>query len=267
MKFSDPEYFVFPRQGLDLTSLPLVSIVMPVYNAVDHLKYSIDSVLAQTHGNWELLIVIDCKSSDASLEIARRMALSDIRIQVITSDLCTDVSSNRNKAIEEAKGQFVAFLDSDDIWLPEKLAYQVSFMEVKKVNISYHSFDVINEDGGIKGPRRQAKYRVGYRDLLKNNCMGCLTVMVRRSFIKDKRMKNIHHEDLHFWLQLLQEGGYAFPIKETLAQYRIRKNSLSENKIQCAIWRWQLYRHLKLSVIASMYYMVLYTVFAIKKRV
>lgn len=246
---------------------PLVSIVTPAYNAQPHLQCAIDSVLAQTYPNWELLLVVDAKSFDATAEIARQASKQDQRIKVIQSPDCNSLSANRNKAIDLAQGDFVAFLDSDDRWLPNKLGQQLSIMRNSKIDISYHSFSVINEQGDPCGPTRLAKYEVGFQDLLKNNCIGCLTVMVSRKFISTKRMNEVRHEDLDFWLQLLQDGGTAKPITTTLAEYRIRKNSVSENKLKCAVWRWQLYRRIGLPIYKSIYYMFLYVVFAFYKRV
>lgn len=246
---------------------PLVSIITPAYNSEKYLSAAINSVVAQTYSNWELLLIVDSKSSDNTLNIATEASRTDSRIKVVQDPSCRSLNTNRNKGLDLALGTYIAFLDSDDRWLPPKLATQVAAMLDRKLDISYHSFEVIDEDGAHCGPVRHAKYDVGYNDLLKNNCIGCLTVMVRKEFIGTKRMYDIRHEDLHFWLQLLQEGGTASPLSKPLAEYRVRKNSVSENKFQCAIWRWQLYRKLGLSKIQSLYYMLLYIVFAVYKRI
>lgn len=247
-------------------SEPLVSIVTPAYNAQLFLQNTIDSVLSQTYKNWELLIVVDIKSKDSTAEIAARARDNDPRIKVIQTPECKSLSANRNIAIDLAQGKFVAFLDSDDKWLPNKLEIQVRAMLEKKLDISYHSFSVINENGQPCGPTRIAKYDVGFQDLLKNNCIGCLTVMVSKEFVSNKRMNEVRHEDLDFWLQLLKEGGTAKPISTPLAEYRIRKDSVSENKLKCAVWRWQLYRKIGIPLHKSTYYMMLYIVFALYKR-
>lgn len=246
---------------------PLVSIVTPAYNAQSFLQLTIDSVLDQTYSNWELLVVVDSKSKDSTAQIAEVASQQDQRIKVIQSPDCKSLSANRNKAIDLAQGDYIAFLDSDDRWLPNKLDIQVNTMLKNNLDISYHSFAVINESGAPCGPTRIAKYDVGFQDLLKNNCIGCLTVMVKKAFINSQRMKEVRHEDLDFWLQLLKDGGTAKPITTPLAEYRIRKNSVSENKLQCAIWRWRLYRNIGLSLHKSAYYMILYVIFAFYKRV
>lgn len=258
--------FMNSTPGL-LQQEPLVSIVTPAYNAEMYLAEAIDSVIAQTYQNWEMLIVIDNKSSDKTQLIAEAASQKDSRIKVIKDSLCSSVSANRNRAIEEANGTFIAFLDSDDRWLPKKLELQIQMMVEQSINISYHSFDIIGENGQNKGTTRLAKYDVNYHDLLKNNCMGCLTVVARRSFIHNTRMMQIRHEDLHFWLQLLQGGHHAKPMPQSLAEYRIRKDSISENKLKCAVWRWQLYRHLGVSIPKALYLMVLYVLFALNKRI
>nr|BFD66467.1 glycosyltransferase family 2 protein [Bdellovibrio sp. HAGR004] len=254
------------RSGDQLTP-PLVSIITPAYNSEKYISSVIDSVLAQTYSNWELLIIVDAKSKDRTSEIATKASQQDSRIKVVLDPECNSLSANRNKGLDLAQGLYIAFLDSDDRWLPSKLSTQVQEMQNGQLQISYHSFAVIDEEGHTCGPNRQAKYDVSYHDLLKNNCIGCLTVMAHRDFIKNKRMHEVRHEDLHFWLQLLEDGGTAKPIQIPLAEYRIRKNSVSENKIQCAIWRWQLYRKLNLPFYKRAYYMTLYIFFAVYKRI
>ncbi|MBX2989403.1 MAG: glycosyltransferase family 2 protein [Bdellovibrionaceae bacterium] len=245
---------------------PLVSIVTPAYDAEAYLPEAIESVLAQSYQNWEMLIVVDCKSKDRTKHIAEAARGKDPRIKIITGPECKSVVDNRNHAIDQAQGEFIAFLDADDRWLPNKLRTQINVMLKDRLNISYHSFNVIDEKSRACGPIRTAKYAVGYEDLLKNNCMGCLTVIVRRDFIKEKRMRDVHHEDLHFWLQLLEEGESATPIKGVLAEYRIRQNSLTESKLRSALWRWQLYRHLGMTRLKAAFYMLFYALFAVNKR-
>lgn len=247
---------------------PLVSIITPAHNSELFLEDAINSALAQTYKNWEMLIVVDTKSTDATLAIAQNASTQDSRIKVLQNEDCHSISFNRNFAIDNSLGEYIAFLDSDDRWLPEKLAKQVAAMENESANISYHSFRVIDVDGAKCGPTRRAKYSVGYKDLLKNNCMGCLTVMVRRSFIKDQRMEAIRHEDLHFWIKLLHDSNsLAIPVTTTLAEYRVRDQSISSNKIKSAFWRWCLYRKLEIPPAKAIYYLSLYSLLAAWKRI
>lgn len=245
---------------------PLVSIITPAYNAQPFLQDTIDSVLAQTYQNWELIIVVDIKCKDDTAKISLEAGAKDSRIKVVQDQECNSLSANRNKAIDLANGYYIAFLDSDDRWLPSKLETQVKAMQERNMDISYHSFSVIDEKGLRCGPTRLAKYDVGFNDLLKNNCIGCLTVMVKKDFVSSHRMKDVRHEDLDFWLQLLRDGALAMSINVPLAEYRIRKSSVSKNKLKCAVWRWQLYRHLGISTPRSFYLMLLYALFAVKKR-
>lgn len=267
MRINDSSNNAVKYNTVESLAEPLVSIITPAYNAQPFLQYAIDSVLAQTYKNWELLLVIDTKCNDSTAVIAKEASEKDQRVKAIQSPECKSLSANRNKAIDIAQGEFIAFLDSDDRWLPNKLEIQVKTMLKNKLDISYHSFAVINENGQPCGPMRVAKYDVGFKDLLKNNCIGCLTVMVKRKFVSSRRMQEVRHEDLDFWLQLLKDGGTAKPIQTPLAEYRVRKNSVSENKIKCAVWRWQLYRKIGIPLHKSAYYMFLYVIFAFYKRV
>jgi teichuronic acid biosynthesis glycosyltransferase TuaG len=250
------------------SSTPLVSIVTPVYNAERFLEATIRSVLAQNYQNWELLLVIDFKSKDHSLEIARRFAQQDNRIRVIFDEQNQGVAANRNHGIDEARGAYVAFLDADDLWLPEKLKAQVEFMEQRSVDFSFHSYQTMSEQGEVWGAVRAIRSAVvSYEELLKDNQIGCLTVMLRRSFLGNHRFYAGSHEDLVLWLELLRTGGTAQGIIECLAQYRIVQGSRSNNKILAAAWRWRILREVeKLSWPWALWYFGWYFYFAVVKR-
>lgn len=249
-------------------SSPRVSIVTPVYNAESYLEATIESVQAQTLTDWEHLLVIDFKSKDQSERIARKWAQKDPRIRVLSGEKNQGVAQNRNRGIDEAQGDYVAFLDADDLWLPEKLQKQVAFMDTAGVNFSFHSYAPINEKGTLSGPVRQIRSsKVSYRDLLKDNQIGCLSVLLRRSTLGSHRFYAGGHEDFVLWLELLKAGEVARGLDECLAQYRIVPGSRSNNKLKAAHWRWRILRDVeKLGLLASLGFFSWYFYFSVFKR-
>ena len=157
--------------------LPLVSIITPCYNAAPFISQAIESVLAQSFGDWEMIIVDDC-SSDDSLLIIQEYARIDSRIRYLRTDKPSGSPTlPRNMGIKEAKGRYIAFLDSDDIWLPNKLSDQLKVFEKSEVAIVFSNYEKVNLDGERSGREIIAPCEVDYPLLLKGNCIGCLTAM------------------------------------------------------------------------------------------
>lgn len=218
----------------------MVSVVMPAYNSERFLAESVGSVTAQTFENWELLIVNDA-SVDGTSAIAERLAGRDPRIRVIHLDENRGVANARNEGMNAAKGQYLAFLDSDDLWLPKKLETQLGFMRQKDIAFSFTSYRAFGPNGNVGGSIRIPD-AVEYEDLLKGNVIGCLTVMIDRDRIAPFAMPNIGHEDYAAWLQILRAGHVAYGLQEDLARYRVSSGSVSGNKKRCAAWTWNIYR-------------------------
>lgn len=244
---------------------PLVSIVTPAYNVEAYLTQALNSVLSQTYQNWEMLLVIDSHSSDKTLEIAQNFSREDTRIRVFhNSNSPRGVAENRNIAIAAAKGELIAFLDSDDLWLPRKLELQLAHIMQRNAKISYHSFTPLHQEQ--PGKIRRAVKTVTATDLLKDNVLSCISVMAYAPLIKQHQFTNTPHEDLVFWLEILKDHQ-AEPLADSLAFYRVRSDSRSGNKIRSAFWRWNLYRHQKLSFLSSVRYMMFYVFNSLAKRI
>lgn len=221
----------------------LVSIITPVYNAERFVEETIKSVQAQTYTNWEMILVDDL-STDNSESIIKKIQASDSRIKYIKLNENSGAAVARNTAIENARGRYIAFLDSDDLWKSNKLENQIRFMKESCCEFCFSNYEWIDEESKTlnKNIVYNGKY-VDYDYLLKQNVIGCLTVVIDRKNIKDIYMPLIKHEDYATWLKILKNKRIkAFCIDDSLAKYRKSNNSLSSNKIKSAIWTWQIYR-------------------------
>jgi teichuronic acid biosynthesis glycosyltransferase TuaG len=238
----------------------LVSIITPSYNSSQFISFAIQSVLAQTFSDWEMIIVDDC-STDHSVDIIQKFVETDSRIRLIKLVVNSGASIARNSALEAAKGRYIAFLDSDDIWLPGKLQRQLRFMIANDCVFLYSAYERIDEKGRAIG-RVGVPEMVSYSDLLKTCSIGCLTAIYDtqyfgKVFMPEVRMRN----DLGLWLRLLRKVDYACGLNEVLAQYRVRGDSISANKRVAAMHTWRLYRDIeKLPFWKASYYFAHYAV-------
>lgn len=244
-----------------------VSIIMPAYNSQNTLDEAVKSVLNQTIDDWELLIIVDA-ATDLTEQMARSWAKKDARIKVFVNQRNQGVAKSRNVGLEQAKGDYLAFLDSDDRWLPGKLKQQLEFMEEMNVQVSYGAYRRFadHELLNVVNPPAQ----VSYRQLLMGNVIGNLTGMVSRELVKDLRFLPQGHEDYIFWLQVVRRSKFAHlvPSDGPIAEYRVQKTSLSSNKTKNLLWQWRIYRgNIGLSFFYSCFYMGCYIFLAIQKRI
>ena len=246
----------------------LVSIITPVYNAEDFVEETIRSVQSQTYKNWEMLLVDDC-STDSSANIISLFAENDERIKYIRLEQNSGAAVTRNTGIEKARGNFIAFLDSDDVWKKDKLERQVEFLRDKKVGFCFTSYRYFLENGEILLKVARAPEKIDYNGLLKNTIIGCSTVLIDRNIIGDFRMTNVRRgQDTATWLQLLKKVDYAYGLYDDLVLYRVVNGSLSSNKIKAIKRTWNTYRNVEhLSVAKSCYVFVFYAYNALKKRI
>lgn len=244
----------------------LVSIVMPTYNSGKYIINSIESVLSQSYQNWQLFIVDDY-STDNTLNII--LTFKDPRIILIKNDSNKGVVFTRNRAIQAAKGQFIAFLDSDDLWLPNKLSQQVAALRQQNNAVCCHSsFRRIDESGKFINDVRTVKH-INLSLMRKSNFIGNSTGIIDRNKVGTVFQKERKHEDYIMWLDVLSktEEAYSIGIEEVLAEYRVRSSSLSSNKVQSLNWHWSILRkEQELSIFSSVYYLCHYVYFGIKKR-
>ena len=245
----------------------LVSIITPSYNSEKFIKQCIKSVIAQTYTNWEMLIIDDC-SIDNSGEIIKSFAEKNKKIKNIFLENNVGAAEARNTAIRQAKGQYIAFLDSDDVWEPQKLEKQIKFMEGNDIAFSFTSYTPISEDGTISFSEIVAPTKVSYSSYLKNTIIGCLTVIIDKEKVGDFEMPIIKSShDMALWLLIMKRGFTAYGIQESLAKYRIVSTSNTSNKLKIALDVWKVYREIEgLSLVYSAWCFVSYSVNAVKKR-
>jgi teichuronic acid biosynthesis glycosyltransferase TuaG len=246
---------------------PLVSIITPAYNAERFIEETIRSVMSQTYQNWEHLVVIDENSKDKTKEIVSRLSHQDHRVVCVSPSGTRGAAANRNKGLELAKGEYIAFIDADDLWTNDKLDKQINFMQDLGVDFTYTGFRRVSENKEIQGVIASVPGRLSYSDLLKNNAIACLTVVFKSEKFKDIRFQEQGWEDMSFWLQILKRIPYAYGLDEVLGFYRIVQGSRSNNKIFAAGLRWDTYRKVEhLSLINSMYLFSHYVISSLFKH-
>lgn len=245
----------------------MVSIIMPAYNAEKTIRESIDSVRAQTVNEWEL-IVVDDGSKDSTAAILTECAAVDKRIRFFQNKKNSGVSYTRNRAVKLARGEWIAFLDSDDIWKPEKLEKQIALAsEHPDMVICYTASSFINDDGVPYGYVMEAVERMTYKELLCRNLMSCSSVMIRASIMKNIKMPNDNmHEDYYTWLTVVRSCGVAYGINEPLLIYRLCANSKSSNRIKSARMLFNSYRAVGYKSFVSIVYTLRYTLHSVTKR-
>jgi len=238
---------------------------MPAYNAAAYLTAAVESVINQSWPQWELLLVDDA-STDDTLAIARGLARRDSRVRVLQQSRNGGVAAARNRALAEAAGSHIAFLDSDDLWLPEKLESQLRFMESTGCPLCYSAYRRMDEQGRDLGTVRPPPV-VNYETMLRSNFIGNLTGIYDAEVLGKQWFSDFRHEDYIAWLELIKRAGEARGLQEPLAYYRVYTGSASSNKFRAIAWQWRIYRHSQaLGLLRSSKYMIYYAFYAILKR-
>ncbi|MCG7562528.1 MULTISPECIES: glycosyltransferase family 2 protein [Pseudoalteromonas] len=237
---------------------PLVSIIMPSYNAEKFIDEAINSVLNQSYEYWELLITDD-NSQDGTQSILENYASQDPRIKVQIQTENQGAGVARNNAISRAKGDFIAFLDSDDMWHPDKLKIQLNYMLEHKVDFTYTAYQKVTH-GKLAGTVVPVE-SVTRSELLKSNVIGCLTAVYNAKRLGKFYMPKIRkRQDMALWLKILEKTPKAHCITQVLAFYRTDVG-MSQNKVEILKWQWRLYRNeVNLGLLKSCYYFLHYAI-------
>lgn len=217
-----------------------VSVITPVYNAERYIEKALESVFSQTYKDIEAVLVDDC-SKDKSADVIAKYKEDYPEIIYFLQPKNMGAGAARNKALELASGQYVAFLDSDDLWLPEKTEKQIKLMKEKKSPFSYAAIEMMEEDGNTIKGKRNLKETCDYKYLLRNTIIATSSVIVDRTVLGDFRMPiRRGGQDYATWLSLLRGGAVACGINETLVRYRVGRNSLSSNKFKSIKQVWEI---------------------------
>ena len=221
----------------------LVSILTPAYNAKKTIAETIQSVQLQSYTNWEMLIVDD-GSQDGIADLVARFASSDPRIHLIRQPNLGPAIARQN-GLDHARGRYIAFLDSDDLWLPDKLERQLVFMSDVKASFSYTAYRRIKAFGNELGHLIKVPEKMTYRRLLGNTAIATSTVMIDRLITGEFKMINTYYDDFVLWLELLKRGCITRGLQMDLMRYRVVENSVSRNKFQSAKMVWKTYRDIE----------------------
>ncbi|MGO5296045.1 glycosyltransferase family 2 protein [Collinsella sp. LCP21S3_A9] len=223
----------------------LVSVITPAYNCAQFIGKTIESVQAQTYGNWEMVIVDDC-STDNTREVVESYSKNDFRVRYICLDKNSGAAVARTESMKAAKGEYMAFLDSDDMWKPEKLAKQLAFMREEGHPFSCTAYEQVDEQGNPLGKVIKTIRRTSYNRLLLDCPVGNSTVMYSVRAMGKFEVPNIRkRNDDALWLQMLKKEPYIWGMPEILSEYRVREGSISHNKFDLVKYHWKLYREIE----------------------
>lgn len=270
----------------------LVSIIVPVYRAQAYIAETIKMVMAQSYKKWELLLVDDC-SDDGSADAVRNVLLAyesgtvdnvsknvdfvetyqcsgEQRVLLIRKNRNEGAAKARNTGLSYARGQYIAFLDADDVWFPEKLEKQLAFMEKRRAGFAFSAYEFGDEAAEPTGKVVHVPNTLTYREALSRTVIFTTTVVLDRDVVPDEliRMPQVESEDTATWWQILRAGYAACGLDEVLAIYRRPPKSLSSNKLKAVRRIWNLYRRQeRLSVLSSVYYFVFWAYRATMRRI
>lgn len=249
----------------------LVSIIVPVYNAEKYICETVECVRKQTYENWELLLVEDC-SKDSTVAVLQEYLekVKDARVRLIRQEKNNGAARSRNRGLKEACGRYIAYLDADDLWVPEKLEKELAFMEGKQAAFAFTGYEFADENGKGLGKVVRVPETLTYKEALKNTTIFTTTVMfdtekIDKNFLE---MPIIKSEDTALWWKVLRSGYVAYGLDENLVKYRRAGKSLSSNKLEALRRIWNLYRKAeRMSIPSSAYHFCFWAVNAVLRRV
>ena len=220
----------------------LVSIITPCFNSEKYVSQTIQSVLSQTYQNWEMLLVDDC-SNDETFAILSKFVSQDARIKAFKLEKNAGAGVARNYAIQHAQGNYIAFLDADDLWKPEKLEKQLHFMQIENIPFTFSFYETIDESGNLRNEMITTPSKITYKQLYFCNWIGNLTGMYSVDFFGKIPISSIKkRQDWMLWLQIVKQIKTAIPVPESLAYYRVREDSISASKWKLIAFNFKVYR-------------------------
>ena len=243
----------------------MVTVIIPAYNCEKYLTATVESVKSQTYQDWNMFIIDDC-STDGTGDLAERLAEDDKRISVLHNKVNSGVSKTRNRGIREADSEWIALLDSDDLWEADKLERQLTLAK-KEVDIIYCSYDMIDERGTPVHKPFIVPAETDFNAMLTSSAISCSTALIRANVLKEHLFhSDVYHEDYLLWMELLQIPCKAAGEKKILVHYRQTQGARNIRKGKAAKERWVIYRkHLHLGLAKSIYAFAGYTLKGIIK--
>lgn len=221
---------------------PLISVIMPAYNAENFIGESIRSVIHQTYENWELLIIDDA-SKDNTVEAVKQISEDDERLKLHILPTNQGAGFARNIGIKAAKGTYITFLDADDLWRSQKLEIQLRFMQQHKIDVSFSDYELIDETGKSLNLKIEALPQLSLNKLIRANYIGNLTGMYHNEKLGKVYCPPIRkRQDWAMWIEIVKIAGKAYGIQKNLASYRVRENSISGNKPEMLRYNFNVYR-------------------------
>lgn len=245
---------------------PVVSVIMPAYNAEKFIEEAISSVLAQSVSNWEL-IVIDDGSQDGTQQIVADFTRKDPRVRLMVNEENMGVAKSRNRGLDVCCGEYVALLDSDDYWQPNMLEKMIACAQSTQADIIYCSYAIVDENRKKICNDFIVPEETSFERSMVRSVITCSTVLLTKKIAKAHRFPtDIYHEDIALWFQLLRDGVVARGVKDVLAEYRQRENSKTANKLTSACRRWVIYRkYLKLPILQCVVLLTKYAYYGVIK--
>lgn len=261
-----------PQDGIVEVSMgDLVSVIVPVYNVEKFIEETMDCVLAQTYTDWELLLVEDC-STDSTVTLIRQYMerTRDPRIRLIRQPSNMGAARARNRGLKEAEGRYIAYLDADDLWAPEKLERELAFLKEKDAAFVFTGYEFADENGRGVGKVVHVPETLTYRQALSNTTIFTTTVMfdLEKLSREQLEMPVIKSEDTALWFKVLRGGVTAHGLDENLVKYRRGGKSLSSNKLEALRRIWNLYRKAEgMNVFSSAWHFCFWALRAVKRRI
>lgn len=245
----------------------LVSIITPTYNSELYIGYTIESIQRQTYDDWELLITDDA-STDNTVSVIESFIRTDRRIKLFKQRINEGAGIARNNSIKRSNGKYIAFCDSDDLWLPNKLEKQLKFIKNHNLSFTYSSYFTQDENWKKNGSV-YAPSNICYKEILRNNYIGCLTALYDVEKLGKVYFPSIRkRQDWVLWINIIERLGIVQGISEPLAIYTVRKNSISRNKLNLIKYTWDVYhKALNFSLVKSVLYMVQFLYFYARKKI
>lgn len=248
-------------------SIPFYSVVITTHNSAATIEKTICSVIEQSFNDYEIIVIDDASVDNTVTVINQLIKKFEVCIRFYQNSVNKGVSFTRNRGIDKSKGQYITFLDGDDVWLKDKLKKEAQFLKESHIDWVCSNYNVINEKYEYINKRIRKPGIYTYKDIVKSgNPIGMLTVAISKKILLNNKFRNIHHEDFDLWIRLARKGYICFTINDVLASYMKSKTSLSGNKLKSILWTYNVFRKNDLSFCISVVLTIKYLLNVINRK-